>query len=101
MDAVWTPIAQAVMRPRFGKLLDDLDDVRGLGGQSGHSYVDKDLRRLLDRRVRGAYNLRYCGKGKVAACSRSLWRAIDRSTAPLAARLGPDPAKWLTTASRT
>lgn len=101
MDAVWEPIAAAVMRPRFGKLVDDLDAVRSLNSQSGHSYVDKDLRRLLERPVRGAYNLRYCGRGKVAPCRKALWQAINRSTARLEKQLGPDPSKWLTVAART
>ncbi len=30
MDAVWGPIAEAVMRPVFGDLVDDLDEVRSL-----------------------------------------------------------------------
>ena len=47
MDALWTPIADAVMRPQFGDLTGDLDAIRGLGSLSGESYVDKDLRTLL------------------------------------------------------
>ena len=49
MDAVWRPIANAVMSPVFGPLLGDLDNVRNLDGLEGASYVDKDLRRLLGR----------------------------------------------------
>ena len=58
MDATWRPVAEAVMGPVFGDLLDDLNDVRGLGGLSGESYVDKDLRTLLGDSVRGRFNLR-------------------------------------------
>src|SRR5262249_9364008 len=47
MDALWTPIATAVMQPVYGDLLPDLDAIRGLGSLSGESYVDKDLRTLL------------------------------------------------------
>ena len=50
MDAVWRPIAEAVMRPVYGDLLGALDRLRGLGGLAGESYVDKDLRTLLDPR---------------------------------------------------
>jgi hypothetical protein len=71
MDAVWTPIAEAVMRPVFGGLVDDLDEVRSLDGTSGQSYVDKDLRTLLRRPVRGRVNLRYCGRGSLRACRAS------------------------------
>ena len=68
----WTrpgmPMAKAVMRPRFGKLLGELDEVRSLGSLSGVSYVDKDLRTLLKQKVRGKFSQSYCGKGKLAAC---------------------------------
>jgi acyl-homoserine lactone acylase PvdQ len=102
MDEVWQPIARAVMRPVFGGLLDDLDDVRGLGGQSGRSYVDKDLRTLLHRRVRGRFHLRYCGRGSLARCRTALWAAVTEAANDLAARLGePDPAKWRSEADRT
>jgi hypothetical protein len=63
--------------------------------------VDKDLRTLLRRPVRGRYNLRYCGKGSLSACRASLWAAIGNAADELAAQLGPDPAKWLKAASRT
>ena len=77
MDALWRPLAEAVMRPVFGDLVDDLDAVRSLGGLSGESYVDKDLRTLLGDRVRGPFNLRYCGGGSLAECRASLWSAVD------------------------
>ena len=48
-----TPMAKAVMRPRFGKLLGELDEVRSLGSLSGVSYVDKDLRTLLKQHGAG------------------------------------------------
>ena len=54
MDAAWRPIAEAVMRPVFGAACSTTsNDVRSLGGLSGESYVDKDLRTLLGERVRG------------------------------------------------
>jgi hypothetical protein len=102
MDAVWRPIADAVMRPVFGDLLEDLNDVRGLGGLSGESYVDKDLRTLLRRPVRGRFNLRYCGNGSMTACRDSLWAAVHQTADGLAALFGnPDPNTWLKTADRT
>jgi hypothetical protein len=102
MDAVWRPIADAVMRPVFGDLLGDLDDVRGLGGPSGQSYVDKDLRTLLRRPVRGRFNLRYCGRGSLVACRSALWAAVGQAADGLAALFGnPDPATWRATAART
>ncbi len=78
MDALWTPIATAVMHPVFGDLTDALDGIRGLGSLSGESYVDKDLRTLLHDPVRGRFNLRYCGNGSLDACRASLWAAVDQ-----------------------
>ena len=98
MDAVWEPIAEAALRPVLGSLIPDVDDVRNV---SDASYLDKDLRRLLGRRVQGKFNLRYCGRGSLGACRASLWKAVDGAAAGLAAELGPDPTKWLSEASRT
>jgi acyl-homoserine lactone acylase PvdQ len=102
MDAVWRPIAEAVMRPVYGDLLDELNDIRGLNGLAGASFVDKDLRTLLGHeRVRGRFNLSYCGNGSLAACRASLWAAFDQAVNSLAAAQGNDPAAWRGTASRT
>ena len=64
MDALWEPLAAAV-RPVFGDLTDDLDRIRNLNGLAGESYVDKDLRMLLQGGVRGKFNLSYCGNGSL------------------------------------
>jgi hypothetical protein len=101
MDAVWDPLAETVMRPVYGALLEDLDDVRNLGGGAGHSYVDKDLRTLLGEPVEGPFNLRYCGNGSLDACRASLWAALDEAVAELAAAQGADPGAWRSEASRT
>ena len=102
MDAVWRPIAEAVMRPVYGDLLDDLDAVRGLGGLAGESYVDKDLRTLIEHRdVDGEFNLRYCGNGALDECRASLWTAFDAAVASIAATQGPDPTAWRADASRS
>ena len=102
MDRTWRPIAEAVMEPRFGDLVDDLSNVRGLGGLSGESYVDKDLRTLLGDKVKGKYNLSYCGKGKLGACRASLWDAIDASADSLETDFASsDPSAWIGKASTT
>jgi acyl-homoserine lactone acylase PvdQ len=102
MDAVWRPIANAVMSPVFGSLIEDLDHVRNLDGLEGESYVDKDLRTLLGDPVAGRFNLTYCGGGVLSACTDSLWQAIHEAADALAAELGEtDPALWRTTARRT
>jgi acyl-homoserine lactone acylase PvdQ len=103
MDAVWRPVAEAVMRPVFSRdLLEALDSVRGLGGLSGESYVDKDLRTLLRQHVRGRFNLRYCGNGSLRTCRESLWAAVEGAADELAAQFGSsDPTTWRAGASRT
>jgi hypothetical protein len=102
MDAVWRPIANAVMSPVFGSLVADLNNVRNLGGLAGESYVDKDLRTLLGDPVVGPFNLSYCGDGVLSACSDSLWQAIHQAADDLATQLGePDPSLWRKTAART
>ena len=102
MDETWRPIAEAVMEPRFGDLLGELNGVRNLGGSSGESYVDKDLRTLLGDDVRGRFNLSYCGEGSLDACRASLWDAVDSAADDLAAEFGnEDPASWRGQASTT
>lgn len=102
MDTVWRPIADAVMRPVYGSLLGDLNNVRGLNGQAGQSYVDKDLRMLLDpASVNGPFNLRYCGNGSLDACRVSLWAAFDLAISALVTAQGSDPTAWRGNASTT
>jgi acyl-homoserine lactone acylase PvdQ len=102
MDAVWLPIAQAVMRPVYGDLLDALDQRRSLSGLAGQSYVDKDLRTLLDPHdVDGRFHLQYCGNGSLDTCRASLWNAFDAAVRALAAAQGSDPTAWRGQASRT
>ncbi|MGH3055705.1 MAG: hypothetical protein ACRDL7_12080, partial [Gaiellaceae bacterium] len=102
MDAVWRPIANAVMSPVFGALIPDLDNVRDLDGLEGESYVDKDLRTLLGDSVVGKFQLTYCGLGSLPVCSASLWQAIHQTADALAAQQGqPDPTLWRKTARVT
>jgi hypothetical protein len=89
------------MQPVFGDETSALEGIRNLGGLSGESYVDKDLRTLLHDRVNGRFNLRYCGKGSLEACRASLWNAVDQVAAGLASTQGQDPAAWRTASQRT
>ena len=78
-----------------GRCLSDLDSLQGLDSLSGESYVDKDLRTLLDRSdVKGKFALRYCGLGDLATCRTSLWNAINTALAPIIAAQGPNPNMW-------
>ena len=103
MDALWPAVARAVLgRVLTSGLLDDVNDVRGLGGLAGESYLDKDLRTLLGDDVEGRFNLRYCGNGSLKVCRDSLWITLHVAADQLATQFGnPDPATWLKTASRT
>jgi acyl-homoserine lactone acylase PvdQ len=102
--AVWDELADAALCGRLGKrvcgLLERLnrrfDEPPGRNEYAGwHNYMDKDLRALLDRPVAGRYRVRYCGNGNVAACARSLWRALESAGRAEAARQGTgDPARW-------
>jgi hypothetical protein len=102
MDALWRPIANAVMSPVFGSLLTDLNNVRDLGGLEGESYVDKDLRTLLGDPVVGPFNLSYCGLGSLSTCADSLWQAVHATADTLEAQQGQsDPSLWRKLAATT
>jgi acyl-homoserine lactone acylase PvdQ len=103
MKAIWNDLAGAALCGRLGAALCKALETRQSRFQSPpsgmyggwHQYMQKDLRALAGDRVRGAFNLRYCGKGKVAACARDLWAAIDRAGQAEATRQGTtDPAQW-------
>jgi len=104
MDAAWPRIADAVMAPVLGPLLVRLASLHGRSDDAGpggssyiagwYGYVDKDLRTLLGREVRGPYSRRYCGAGVLAACRDALWGAIDAAAAQLEATQGPAPSSW-------
>lgn len=102
MDAVFRPLVEAVLSPVLGDLVDDLNDVRGLNGLEGASYVDKDLRTLLGEPVTGRFNLRYCGGGSLPACTASLWQVVHDTADRLAQEQGQaNPSLWRKDASTT
>ena len=109
LDEAWDGMARFAMCGRLGQAGCDALQTRinvfdqPPGGQYGgwHQYLDKDLRRLLGQRVRGALHLRYCGRGSVPACANGLWAALDAAGARLEAAQGADPALWRKTAERT
>ena len=106
MDALFGPLAAEVMRPVFGDYTAALDEIRDLGGDHddesgsvrsppGASFVDKDLRTLLGKDVKGEFNLSYCGNGFLDDCRDSLWRVVEEVAQELAAERGDDPSTWL------
>jgi acyl-homoserine lactone acylase PvdQ len=107
IDGSWTNLADAVMKTRLGPQLDELDSLfsrfdQPPGGQfSGwYQYMDRDFRALLGRKMNDAMRVSYCGKGKLKACQKSLWSALDRSGDEIAADQGTeDPAAWRASAN--
>lgn len=103
IDAAWPRLANAAITPVLGgRLANQLNsDMMSRydqppGGQFGgwHIYMDKDLRTVLRRKVRGKFTNRYCGRGRLSRCAASLWKALDAAGAQLAKTQGPDPAAW-------
>ena len=107
MDAAFEPMANAVLRPVLGsRLLSRLarlherdrapykDDVNGSSFGSGwYGYVDKDLRRLLGRPVRGKFGLRYCGGAPCRAAGRRCGRRCARPRAGSPRPRAPTPRR--------
>jgi acyl-homoserine lactone acylase PvdQ len=104
MDAAWPKLADAVLSPVLGPLTDTLaafvhrSDDAGPGGSAyidgWYGYVDKDLRTLLGRSVRGPFATRFCGAGVLTACRDALWSALGSAAAGLAKAQGSDPTQW-------
>jgi acyl-homoserine lactone acylase PvdQ len=104
MDAAWPRLADAVMGPALGPLVERLaalhprsDDPGPTGSaySSGwYGYVDKDLRTLLGRDVRSPYSRRYCGAGVLESCRAALWAALGAAAAELEKTQGPSPSTW-------
>ena len=105
LDVWWPRLADTVLSPVLGDLVDQLASFHSRGGappgNGNHStagwagYVDKDLRTLLGRSVRGRYATRFCGAGDLAACAASLWASLEAAGAQLETDQGTaDPNAW-------
>jgi acyl-homoserine lactone acylase PvdQ len=107
MDRAWPKIANAALSPVIGPQEDELASLYSRfdlppGGQySGwHTYIDKDLRTLLGKKVKGKFANRYCGGGDLTSCRNSLWAAMDVAGNELQAEQGSDPSAWHSDAVR-
>jgi acyl-homoserine lactone acylase PvdQ len=105
LDVWWPKLGDAVLSPVLGDLVDRLAQLNSRGtappGNGNHStagwagYIDKDLRTLLGRTVKGQYTVRYCGAGDLAACATALWASLEAAGAELEADQGTaDPNAW-------
>jgi acyl-homoserine lactone acylase PvdQ len=104
MDAAWPRIANAVLSAVLGPLAPRLAELMGWSDDAGpagsaylsgwYGYVDKDLRMLLGRPVRGHFSRGYCGAGVLATCREALWGALDAAAASLESSQGPTPSAW-------
>jgi hypothetical protein len=106
MDTAWPLLAgawiSAVLGPRLAAELASINPQFEAppGGQESewHIYMSKDLRTTLGLPVRGKYSVRYCGGGNLRRCRALLWAALDNAGRELAARQGPNPAAWRSSA---
>src|SRR3954447_18728093 len=102
LDTAWKKLTDAGLCDRLGSgLCKDLEgriarfDLPPSGQYSGwHQYMGKDLRTMLGQKVKGKYNLKYCGEGSVSRCSKELWAAIDSASHTITNKQGSDLAKW-------
>jgi hypothetical protein len=103
MDASWTGIANALMRPRLGTALsDELStlfsrfDHPPSGQYSGwYQYFDRDIRKLMGLHQKQPMKNSYCGKGNLGDCQDAVWQAIAAAGATLTTQQGTsDPTQW-------
>ncbi len=103
MDAWWERLMPGVFEPALGAPL--VERIRAINpyaqtpdGQGSsffdgwHGYLDKDLRRLLGRRVKHPLSRRYCGGGKLRACRRVLASTLAEAADAVRAGYGTDLA---------
>ena len=106
MDSWWPLLVRASFEPALGEdLFAKVEDrflslpAGGLGGWDWASHVEKDLRTILGRRVRGKPSRTYCGgssrRRAKALCRELLVRTLREAVAATAEKQGSaDPADW-------
>jgi acyl-homoserine lactone acylase PvdQ len=102
MEAAWTGLANAVMRPVLGPQLDQLNALFPrfdgyLSGQySGwYQYMDRDFKKLLKIHQPQPFANDYCGKGNLRRCQTSLWNAVSAAGRQLTKSQGTaNPSAW-------
>ena len=107
MDAWEEPLVRGIFEPVIGApaleriavtnpIVDTPPWNKGSGfGQGWYSQVVKDLRTLLGRPVKGRFALRYCGRGRRAACRATLLDSLRAADAAVTESQGtPDMDAW-------
>ena len=104
MDAWWPRLVNGIFEPRLGR-----DVIRVISEKanvldarpSRHfffdgwwGYVQKDLRSVLGRRVRGRLSRRYCGGGSRSRCRTVLLSTLAEAARVVRAEQGDDPDTW-------
>jgi acyl-homoserine lactone acylase PvdQ len=97
MDAWWPRLVRGIFEPTLGQdLFDEVESrVLGLGdfGWSWASHVQKDLRAVLGKRVRGHYSRQYCGATR-RACRKVLLEALHAAIAEEISARGEHTSDW-------
>ncbi len=107
MDTWWPLLVRAEFQPVVGPALMnfidqhfDLIQPDGIRDGTGNGFfegwemdVQKDLRQVLHRHVRGRFSRTYCGRGSRRRCRKLLTAALLRAANQLTARYGPE-ANW-------
>jgi acyl-homoserine lactone acylase PvdQ len=106
MDSAWPSIANALLSPVLGPLVNELNTLVPRfeqppeGQYSGwYQYFDKDIRALLGDKVTDPFANHYCGAGSKAACQQAIWAALDAAGTTLAAKQGSNPTAWRSSAT--
>ena len=107
MDRAWPKIANAFMAPQLGDQVNELASLFSRydlppGGQySGwHQYFDRDIRKLLDHKIKDPMKNEYCGGGDFQECQDAVWGAIQEAVDELSAEQGPNVESWRSDAVR-
>src|SRR5947209_1176937 len=108
METWWPSLVRAEFQPVVGKTLMDFIDHNfnliqpdGIRDGTGNGFfegwemdVQKDLRQVLHRPVRGRFSRTYCGGGSLPRCRASLDSTLLQAAAQLSQRYGTSSSTW-------